>query len=332
MTKSDCIIFSYSFDADGRATKLGNEMASKELKSKDLSWVHLDGKSKETKKWLNEEVTYLDHLIIDALTVDETRPRIIEFDRGLLIILRGINVQQKDLKNSNNSRPQDMVSMRMWIDEERIITIQRRGMKSIFDLRDQIDGGKVIKNCSDFLHYLITQILLSTSPFLYSLGERIDLIEQDVAVSHNLKFRDEILHTRSQLTIFKRYLTPQKEVIARLQNSSCPWIDELARRHFHENFDQITHMIEEAEEVSSRSKILHDELSHDLNEKINRNMLKLSLVALIFMPLTFFTGVYGMNFRSIPGADNPYGFYIFCATMLLIASLQIMFFKRKDWF
>ena len=96
------IIFSYAFDAEGKATKLDNRKVSEELKNQGLSWVHLDAENKSTAKWLAREVNYLDHLIIDALIAEETRPRVMEFNDGLLIILRGINLNQ-------NSEPEDMV-------------------------------------------------------------------------------------------------------------------------------------------------------------------------------------------------------------------------------
>ena len=73
------IIFSYSFNHDGKVSKLDNEQVAIELKNPNLSWVHLDGLSKNTKKWLLKEVNYLDSLIVDALIAEEARPRILKF-------------------------------------------------------------------------------------------------------------------------------------------------------------------------------------------------------------------------------------------------------------
>ena len=150
--------------------------------------------------------------------------------------------------------------------------------------------------------------------------------------THDIKFREEILQARTQSTVFKRYLSPQKEVISKLRVSQSSWINDWARRHFQENLDYITHMIEEADEARDKSQILHDELSNALTEKINRNMYRLSLITVIFMPLTFATGLFGMNVGGIPGNENPSAFFICFGGMLLIAMVQILFFKRKDWF
>lgn len=323
--KQNHIIFSYVFDVHGKASKLDNEKVVEELKNQGLSWVHLDANNKLTKKWLESEVSYLDHLIIDALIVEETRPRVMEFDGGLLIILRGVNLNE-------NAEPEDMVSVRMWIDSERIITIQRRDLKAVFDIKDNIESGKIIKNSGEFLYNLLYQILLVTSPFLYDLTEKVNDLEEKISTTHNIKFREKILQIRTQSAIFKRYLMPQREAIAKLKIIDHSWINDWTKRHFQENLDHITHMIEELDEVRDRSQILHDELANSLTEKLNRNMYKLSLITVIFMPLTFVTGLFGMNVGGIPGHDYPSAFYICSFVMILVAFLHIIFFKKKDWF
>ena len=319
------ILFSYSFNENGDASKLDTREVANELKNPSLSWVHLDGINKTTKKWLQKEVDYLDSLIIDALIAEETRPRIVRFEHGMLLILRGIN-------ETKNSKTSEMVSVRMWIDNERVITIQKRPMKSIFEIEKKINEGFQIKNSGEFLYNLITLTLQNISEYIYATGEAIDEIEQEVLTTRNMKYRDTIVHTRSQLTVSRRYLSPQKDVILSLRNCQYPWIDEYAIRHFQEDSDQIIHTIEEVDEVLMRSKILHDELSHALNEKINNNMFKLSMIAIIFMPLTFITSLFGMNFQKIPGAENPNGFYITCIVMTILTIAQMVFYKKKDWF
>lgn len=323
--KQSYILFSFAFDREGKAQKLSNEKVAEELRNEGLAWVHLDANQKSTKKWLEREVSYLDHLIIDALVAEEARPRIIEFHSGALIILRGVNLNKDD-------EPEDMVSIRVWIDSGRIITVQRRNLKSVFDLKNQLEIGKTIKNSSEFLYNLLYQTLSITSPFLYGLIERLDSLEEKVMNTHNIEFREKILQIRTQSAIFKRYLVPQKEVIAKLRNSEYLWIDDWSKRHFQENLNQITHLIEEIGEAWDRSQILHEELANAIAEKLNKNMYKLSVITSIFMPLTFITGLFGMNVRGIPGSNYHYAFYICSVMMLLLAWLHFLFFKKKDWF
>jgi zinc transporter len=321
------ILFSYAFNAEGKAIKLDNEKVAEELRNEGLAWVHLDANKKSAKNWLEREVSYLDHLIMDALLEEETRPRIMKFDNGLLIILRGINLDK-------NAEPEDMVSIRMWIDNDRIITVQRRNMKAVFEIKNKIEAGKEIKNSGEFLYNLLYEILNITSPFLYALGEKIDLLEEKIMTTHDAKFREEILQARTQSTIFRRYLAPQKDVISKLCNTEQKWITDWAKRHFQENLDHITHMIEEVDETRERSQILHDELANALAERLNKNMYTLSIITAIFMPLTFISGVFGMNIGGVPGVgENENHAFIICMFgMLIVALLQVFFFKKRQLF
>lgn len=324
MPKPGHIIFAYSFDEEGRSTKISSDKAAEEVRNHKLSWTHLDYNHKATAKWLQTKVSYLDSIVINALLADETRPRIVEFPHGLLIILRGVALDK--------GAKQDMVSIRLWIDDERIITIQKRPLNSISELQKMIDDGLAIQNSGQFLNHLVSQIISDISKMVYSSGDKIDDVEEEVMETRDLKFREHILHTRSTLTIFRRYLTPQKETISRIRNCSYHWVDETTSRHFQENYEQISRVVDEVDEVLMRSKILHDELSHALNEKISRNTFKLSMITMIFMPLTFITGVFGMNFENIPGLKNYYGFYGACGFMILIVTIQLLLFRKKDWF
>lgn len=319
------VLFSYSFSESGNGLKISSGNASKELANDGLSWVHLDVENAKTKKWLEAEVSYLDHLIIDALTMEETRPRVTEFENGLLIILRAVNLNA-------NSEPDDMVSLRLWIDKERVITLQRRPTKAVSDVCRNIELGKKIKSSGELLYNLLYQILTITSPFLHALSDKLDMLEDKIMHSHDVTFREEILKVRTQTTSFKRYLGPQREAIARLRVCDYEWISDWARRHFQEHLDQITLMLEEVEESHSRAQILHDELFHGLSEKLNKSMYSLSLVASLFIPLTFFTSIFSVNIAGLPGLENKSAFFWMMSAMLVMVAVQIALFKRSKLF
>jgi len=325
VSKKNPILFSYIFDKDGKASELDAKVVSTELKNEGLTWVHLDATNPQTQNWIRKEVDYLDHLIIDALTAEETSPRVTEFTDGLLIILRGVNL-------SHDGDPEEMVSVRVWIDSDRIITLQRRDMKAIFDLKDQITQGKSIKTSSEFLYNLIYQITAVTLPFIYDLGDQMDVLEEKMLTTHDTSFRKQVLEIRRKATISKRYLAPQKEAITKLKICQYDWIDEWSKRHFQENLDQITIMIEEIDEVRDRSHILSDELFSALTEKLNKSMYGLSLVASIFIPLTFFTSIFSVNIGGLPGLNNNDAFMWMIFATAFLTLLQLIIFKYKQMF
>ncbi len=202
----------------------------------------------------------------------------------------------------------------------------------MFDLKSQIEKGKVIKNSAEFLYNLIYQILSSAAPFLYALGNKVDDLEEKIMSTYNVMFREEVLQVRTSLTTFKRYLSPQKEVIAKLKSCDQSFINDWARRHFRENLDQITMIIEEVDESRDRAQILHDEIFHGMSEKLNKSIYILSLVSSIFIPLTFLTSVFSVNIAGLPGLENPRAFFWMSVTIVMIALIQVILFKKSKLF
>jgi zinc transporter len=150
--------------------------------------------------------------------------------------------------------------------------------------------------------------------------------------NHDVAFREEILNIRTQTASFKRYLGPQREAIARLRVCDYEWISDWARRHFQEHLDQITLMLEELEESKDRAQILHDELFHGLSEKLNKSMYSLSLVASLFIPLTFFTSIFSVNIAGLPGTENSSAFFWMMSAMMIMVAVQVFLFKRSKLF
>ncbi len=320
------IFLSYAFGSDGSAHQLKNLEVAQELKNDGLAWVHLDGNSKNTKKWLEREVAYLDHLIIDALLAEETRPRIIQFENGLLVILRGINSEAA-------SDLEDMSSIRLWIDDSRIISIQKRNFSAIFNVAKKIDHGKKIKNSCEFLYNLVYENLSLISPVINDLNEKMDTLEDKMIISdYDASLREEVALIRKKITIFKRYILPQKDVLSLLKSHDSEWIDDWARRHFHENHEQITHILEELDEARERSQIVHEELSNAIADKLNKSMFKISLVASVFMPLGFIAGLFGMNVGGIPWGKSADGFAFVIAFMTFFSGLLVFASRKKKIF
>jgi len=323
---SSHFLLSYSFDNQGKSRKIDQNDIAKNLMDEDLSWIHLDGNSEDSKLWLEDNVSYLDHLIIDALFAEETRPRIVEFEDGMLIILRAINLNK-------NEEIEDMVSLRMWVDQKRIVSIQRRRFLPVFNLAHKIDQSITkIKSSSQLLYNIIYEINSATAPSIINLNDKLDLIEDNLNSIANSDMRETVSLIRKQVAVFKRYLIPQKEVILRLKNNEYKWIDDWAIRHFQENHDQITNVIEEIDEAKERAQIIHYEISNIIADKLNKIMFKISLTASIFLPLSFVVGLFGMNVGGVPLENNNNGFFIVTYFAIMIVTIFYFLLKNKKLF
>ena len=104
-------------------------------------------------------------------------------------------------------------------------------------------------------------------------------------------------------------------------------IDHMIEAHYN-----ITRFVEELDSFRERSQVISDEVTNILTERLNENMYALSVVAAIFLPLGFLTGLLGINIGGIPGVENPQAFLVFCGMLALLVGLQVLIFRKMRWF
>lgn len=325
MNQDNYIIHACAIKGDGYGEVLKGQAISDTIKDEALAWIHLDVNKPETRTWLNKEVSYLDHIIVDALLAEETRPRVMEFENGYLLILRGVNLNE-------NALPEDMVSIRLWVDEHRIISLQRRPLKATSDIYDRLLEGKGPKSAGDFIAMLAGRLLERMEPIFLEMDETLDNLEEKVIESPDVSERQEITVIRKQAIMFRRHIAPQRDVISYLRTSEQEWLDAHHRRKLQESQDRVIRYIEDLDTIRERGSIVKDELASAISDKMNKNMYVLSVIAAIFLPLGFLTGLLGINVGGIPGAENNSAFWIFCAMLATIITLQVLIFKKLKWF
>ncbi len=326
MNDNKYILSAYVFDGKGGASALEHNDVFEELKGEHLTWVHLDADSDETATWLATNVSYLDSLAIEALLADETRPRIEEFDAGALIILRGVNLQA-------GAEPEDMISIRLWVDKTRIISLRKRQLRAVDEMETRINSGRAPKTSGEFVTTLSSLIFANMEPVIQWLNENTDELEaKQLLDTPDVKLRHDIITTRIRAITLKRYITPQRDVIIHLRMSEQKWVGDKERRYFLEIHDRVVRYIEDLDMVRERAQVIQDEITNTIAESLGRNMYVLSIISAIFLPLGFVTGLFGTNLRGIPWANNADGFMILSAVLVLLVTMQMLIFKKMRWF
>lgn len=318
------IICAYEFNGNGGGETLSDDVIAQKVKAHKLAWVHLDADHPLTREWLHENVDYLDNLIIDSLLQEETRPRLNELKDGMMVILRGVNLHK-------GADPEDMISIRLWIDEHRIISTQRRPLKAVADIRAALEDGRGPKSAADFMVTLTTRLIERMEPVLRELDDRTDSIEESVIENPDVSERSDLNDIRRQAILMRRYIAPQKDVIAAMRGSNIRWFDTNHKRQLFESLDRITRYIEDLDAIRDRAQVVKDELANILADRMNKNVYILSIISAIFLPLGFLTGLLGINVGGIPGAQYNAAFWIVVAICLLFAGGMLRFFKHKGW-
>lgn len=129
----------------------------------------------------------------------------------------------------------------------------------------------------------------------------------------------------------RRYLGPQREALSKLYNERVDWLGDIERMHLRETSDRMMRYIEDLDSSRERASVAQEELMSRLSENMEKRMYVLSIVSTVFLPLSFLTGLLGINVGGIPGAENKSAFLIFCLILSGIGAIQFWIFKIKKW-
>ena len=283
-------------------------------------WVHLDRASERARDWLRSS-SGLDAVVVEALLADETRPRVTPFANGLVVILRGVNLNP-------GADPDDMVALRTWIEPRRLITMRTRTLMAVQDVRGEIEAGNGPSTVSDTFVRLVTRLVARVAPVVDGLDEALDRLEERVIESPVRELRTELAALRRTTIGLRRYLAPQRDVLARLGVDGVSLLDDRSRIRLRENVDTMIRYVEELDTVRERGAVLGEELHSLVAERMNRTMYVLSLVGTVFLPLGFVTGLLGVNVAGIPGSDWPLAFEVLAVLLVGVAAFEVMLFRR----
>jgi zinc transporter len=287
-------------------------------------WMHLDYSRPSVQEWMYQHSGHQE-LTVEALLQVETRPRCVPTDNGLLIFLRGVNLNP-------GADPEDMVSLRMWVGERRIYTLGLRRLLSLDDLRALIGRGSGPEAPGDFLVMLVNLLLDRAGVVIDDLYDRVDDLEAAVLIASGYPQREQLAGIRHQAITLRRFLAPQREALNRLSTERTSLLSGEHLLYLREAADRLTRFVEDLDAARERAGVVHESLISSHTEQTNQRIYVLSVIAAIFLPLSFVTGLLGINVGGIPGAESSLGFPLVVVGMLLVAVGLLLFFRWRRWF
>lgn len=316
-------ILVHILDGHGGATVLSTPPPQPPQPGEGVHWIHLDYTDPEQREWLNHS-SNLNPLVVQALLAEETRPRATPIGEGLFLALRGVN-------HNVGAEPDDMVSIRIWIEPNRIISSRKRSLVSVTDLRSRLQEGCGPKSVGDFLVQLTDRLVWRMTDTVDNFEDRVADLEEAVIEENSLNMRYELATLRRQAISIRRYLAPQREALAQLLVERPPWFNDEQRMRLREVCDRLIRHIEDLDEVRERAAVTHEELLSRLSENLNKRMYVLSIITAVFLPLGFLTGLFGINVGGLPGANSTIAFWVFSFTLLILVTIQIVVFRVMKW-
>lgn len=320
------ILQSFFIDPDGKGEELPHEGLMDKHVDEGYIWIHMHGPAEETKDWLTGDKT-VDAVATRVLLSNDARPRTIAHENNILINLRGVNLNP-------GSKPEDMVGIRFFVERDRIISVERRPLRATDDIAQRIRTQITSKTPGGFLATFALTLVDRMNPTIVSLNERVDELEEKVDGDDDADTtgcRETLSILRREAIMLRRYLAPQRDALNTLALQNVDWITDDDRLRIRDSADQATRITEELEAIRERCAIVKDQLVDQRAEEMNRNMMLLSIVAAIFLPLGLISGMMGINVGGMPWTQTDMGFWYVTAIVILIGVLQLIAFRILRW-
>lgn len=286
-------------------------------------WVHLDWMGDGVRDWLIN-IAGIDPIITDTLSTRGTRPAVFFYDPGYSLNLRGVNL------NAEND-PADMISVRFWVTGNMVITLRKQPLKAFDDIRNAIAQKNAPRSIDDFVLTAAERLAFRVENVVLGLEEDVELIEEDqetVSEGKTLSLRRRGSDVRNQLSRLRRHLAPQRDALSNYVEQKPAWSDKRFKRRARALTDKTIRLVEEFDSLRERIHIVNENLMALETERMNRTMYWLTVIAGLFLPISFVTGLLGINVGGIPAADSPWGFIGVAAILSAIVAFEVWLFKK----
>jgi zinc transporter len=241
-----------------------------------------------------------------------------------MLILRSINLNE-------GAQPEDMVSIRAWFDKSRVITIRHRRVNALKTMQAQLIEGWGGCDPGDLLVSLVNQTLDGVVLVVDGLEDAVAENEDAAVQAGSVEIRHRLANLRRQAITLRRYIWPERDVVSGLRNERVSWLTDMDRTRLREAADRLSRIIEELDAARDRAAVTAEEVASRLAEMINQRLYTLSIVAAVFLPLGFVTGVMGVNVGGIPGQQWRWGFLTLCGSMAVLGVVQLWLFRKLRW-
>ena len=308
--------------ADGSARRLSLEEAAA-WRGDGFLWIHLHGKEEDDLAFLKAQQDIPD-VAAGALAATETRPRCDRIDEGAILNLRGPG----DTDPNDSDR---LVSIRFWVTRSRVTSMSRRRLDATGVVLAKMEAGRIL-DPGDLVAAFAWAISTQLDPEVAALGDTLDKVESELDEARNLyPLRRTITQVRSDAIGFRRFVAPDRDALRTLVDLDFDWLGDDDRLHIVDAADRFARMAEELEAVRERAALLHEQITDLRAEQIDQRSLLIAVVAFIFLPLTFITGLLGMNVQGIPYAQDPWAFWGVVGFCVAVALGVLAWFLWRQW-
>lgn len=298
------------------------------IQSPSITWINVDGLKKKDVEQICEHYG-IHYLIMEDILSQGQRPKMDEINGLLFCLLNMLYFNEKEAAV-------EVEQISIVLGRNFVISFQEDDKKDVFNpLRERlkINSSKVRMHNADFLFYSLLDLIVDNYyVVMEKLGEKIELLEEDIIRNANNRSLAKINMLRKEMIILKRSIAPVREMINGILRSESELIEERTEKYFKDIYDHIIQANDLAENYRDMMMNLNDLYLSNVNLKMNEVMKVMAVVTCLLAPATVIGGIFGMNFETIPLLHNKWGFFISVGLMLFIPLTMIRMFRKRGWF
>jgi magnesium transporter len=321
------VLRTYFLAADGTLLKGLDRMSLRQAleSKKGVLWVDLEDPLPEEVEILGPAVFDFHPLAIEDCLHAQSRPKIDDYDDYVYLVFHawkksddGVRLEEVDFFLGKNF----VVSYH----------VEPRNSRSALADKIEKDPKLVLGHGSDMLLHQIFDLMVDKYTVVVdALDERVDALETEILENATDETLKKILVLKKDLQDLFRMIRHQRDVMSSLSREGHPMITKKARTFFRDIYDSVVRAHDTVEGLRDEVAGARDAYLSMMSNRVNSVMKGLSLVATIILPLTFVTGIYGMNFHDMPLLNNPMGFWVTCAAMGALAAAMFYWFRKNGW-
>lgn len=288
-------------------------------------WINVNGLHEASLIEKIGEELQLDPLLLEDILHTTQRPKCEIYGKHAYIVLRMIYYNEKEDVTISEQ-------FSLLLADNYIFTFQEVHGDVLNSVRERLKraNGKIRTRASGYLAYALLDTIVDH--YAYSIekfGDKIDELDREVLVNPEQEVLEQIISFKREINYLRKSIRPVRELIIQFDKSH--FVEKKTEIYLKDLLDHVTHAAESIETyrelLSDQLNIYHTGVSNKLNEIIRL----LTIYSVIFIPLTFLAGIYGMNFKHFPELDYPYAYPIFWGVLITISLSMVFYFRRKKW-
>lgn len=298
-----------------------------QLPNNYINWYQVQGINNPENIRLIGEQLQLDVLLLEDILNTDHRPKIETFDDYIFLILKtfSFNKETKEIKDDHFC---------IAVSDTFLISFQEDDHSLLTSLQTRIKTGKgkiKLKKYDYLLYAIIDLIVDSYFETVENISESMEELEQLISNNPKEDLLIEIEKYRKSIYKIRKLVLPLRDITTELLRNTSEIIEKDNEKFYRDVYDHTLHLIDSIEYLIETNSSIKDLYHSTMSLKMNQIMQVLTIYTVIFTPITFIAGIYGMNFINIPELQYKYGYFIALTVMVLIATGMLLYFKKKRW-